>query len=85
MFGKCKVCEEKDKRIRELKEQVVHLRSLTYPSQDFYTNTSDAFADDIKEVVQQPIDQELSDIQQEHDRQAREILSERDRLLSGEY
>jgi hypothetical protein len=31
MFGKCKVCQEKEKRIHDLMDQITHLRKMVYP------------------------------------------------------
>jgi hypothetical protein len=32
VFGRCKVCAEKDHRIFDLQEQIQNLRSLVYPA-----------------------------------------------------
>jgi len=81
-FFKCKVCEEKDRRIAELKDQIAHLRLLVYPVNDALAPTSD-------DVV--PVQTELAtdkDIEKFKEQQLLEldtVLRERDQLLSGQY
>ena len=82
MFS-CKACAEKDKRILELKEQIVYLRSLVYPQ-----NFEDS---DLPAAVTAPTpspetyDQELTKLQEQQSAEQEEIRRERDRLLSGTY
>lgn len=85
MFGKCKVCIEKEARIQELKDQVLHLRTLVYPVQDNSTNYSDPFEDDIspKRFVVNP--EESKEVREELHKEDVAVAEERDRLLSGNY
>lgn len=84
MFGKCKVCQEKDKRIAELRDQILHLRSLVYPVNDGLTiSKPDEF-----ETIDQNLyvmDQEMVDLQQQQQEELEEVIRERDRILSGQY
>lgn len=73
MFGKCKVCLEKDQRIEDLKREILYLRELANPKLNVHIPAISAEADKITSVSQ--------DVPLEDD----EILSERLRLLSGTY
>ena len=81
MMFKCKVCVEKDKRISELKDQILHLRSLVYPINDAIGPTL---------VEEFPLDKSakadpVEEFQQQQLKEIEEVLQERDKLLSGQY
>lgn len=83
---KCKVCEEKDKRVQEMdrlysktleaqKAEIENLRTLLVPpSRDYYRDTNleaNALLNGVSEQIEVPMDPE--------------VLAERDALLSGTY
>lgn len=76
----CKVCQEKDKRIAELKDQIAHLRLLVYPVNDALVPVEDDVV--VAEATQDP---EVQQFQEQQLAELEEVMSERDRLLSGQY
>lgn len=79
MFGKCKVCEEKDRRIVELKEQIAHLRLLVYPVNDALAPVTD----DV--IPQEAQDKEIESFKEQQSEELDKVMRERDQLLSGQY
>lgn len=84
MFGKCKVCEEKDKRILDLKEEIGNLRLTLNPPPRVATLRYELEQDNILngangETITSPVDIEA---------EAKENLrlqSEQDAILTGNY
>lgn len=86
MFFSCKVCAEKDKRIEELHAQVKFLKSmLSSPSNPGDVTAYALEADGILSAQQHILDVEIPDSEQFVSREADNELSERDKLLSGNY
>lgn len=90
MFGKCKVCSEKDKRIADLQEQILHLRELCVPQSNPYneplvSREADATLSASTEMLTVPASQEKEVQEYKKAQEEDEIISERDRLLSGTY
>lgn len=75
MFGKCKVCAEKDARIADLKAQIASLHNLLQPVRAPANPEVHHEANAVLNGVNEQIEPELSP----------EILAERDALLSGTY
>lgn len=87
MFGTCKVCLEKDKRIADLKEQIVALNLQLVPTQQtrHYEMEQDFVLDgggDEVHPTPTPISEEA---QKSRDEQLALIQLEQDMLLSGSY
>jgi hypothetical protein len=81
---KCKACPEKDARIKELKEQILYLRSLVLPVNDPYNPPLiEQEADKAMSASDQPI--VATEEQYEELKKLDDTLSERDKLLSGNY
>lgn len=75
----CRLCQEKDFRIQDLKEQILDLRSLSFPKLGAAHSTltvleADAILSGSEEMI--PV---------VNDAEAEEIERERDRILSGNY
>lgn len=84
MFGKCRVCAEKDKRLASLEEQVAFLRSLVHPHVD------NSAIPEVNHEANQVLDQIDQPIQIQSYASAvitlsEEELAERDAILSGNY
>lgn len=85
MFGKCRVCAEKDKRIVSLEEQVTFLRGLVHPAVDnSFIPQANSEANEILDNTTAP------PVRIESYADAVVLLSveeaiERDQLLSGNY
>lgn len=79
---KCKVCDEKNKRIAELKDQIAHLRLLVYPQNDALVGTDTPPDIDSAELSESDSIEQFQDVQQ---KERYEVEAERDRLLSGQY
>lgn len=81
------VCEQYDKRILELKDQIAYLRSLSIPLNNPIENFTDAFED--KTITEPPtaeiIDPEIKGYEQAQQEELAVVLRERDNLLSGNY
>lgn len=76
MFGTCKVCQEKDRRILDLQEQISTLRSMAFPSpMQIHVPQVQLEAD--KMLSGDDIETGIPGLEQEE--------SERDRILSGNY
>lgn len=75
MFGKCKACEEKDKRIADLKSQIDFLQLLSQPQEKIENKTVHLEANAILSGHQEQI------ISYEDE----EVIAERERILSGNY
>lgn len=81
MFGKCKVCEEKEKRISSLESEIQFLRNLTHrPVNNAVIPASDSELNDIFNQNQLP-STHLQDLELLTD----EELREREALLTGNY
>lgn len=78
MFGKCRVCQEKEVRIRELKEQISVLRSLALPE---YSPLPIVEVPDV--VSQRPEDETLAATKKQQLEAARKAALERDQMLGG--
>lgn len=83
MFGKCKACEAKDAHIADLKVEIKHLRSLTFPTQaqqslPVLTIEANKVLDADQEITEVSADAET-----EEERLA--IQEEADRLLNASY
>lgn len=90
MFGKCKVCLEKDRRIADLHEQILHLRSLAIPQSNPYNEPlvnreADATLSASTEILTVPASQNKEVEEYKKAQEEDDIISERDRLLSGTY
>lgn len=88
MFGKCKICIEKDKRIHDLKVEVELLRTHVFPENDVYTQPiatreADAIIGGNSQKIEVPEEQtgELAKLREE----TLKILEERDAILGGTY
>lgn len=77
---KCRICQEKDAQISLLKAQVDDLRSLVLPKEKTTVDASpvELESDALLTGSQDTIEIELSEDEQK-------IISERDRILSGNY
>lgn len=86
MIFRCKVCAEKDNRIRDLKDQVAHLRGLVFPNNS-PESTPDLIleADGVLSGQQHvfTIPETVADAAEL--RRVEEEESERDRVLAGNY
>lgn len=87
MFGPCKVCLEKDKRILDLKEEITHLRAVLNPPPRInkYEMEQDYILDGANEPQRDlptPISEE--DRKQQEEKQLA-IQREYDAILSGSY
>lgn len=84
MFGSCKVCAEKEKRITAIEAEVLFLRSLVQPPVN-NSHIPDAVqeANGILDVLDQPIQVQTHSAATLEEAEA--ILRERDNILSGNY
>lgn len=81
MFGKCKVCEQKELRIEELKAQIEFLKDMLQPSS---TGTAvNLEANKILEGSSMPV-LEIPD-NAEVNKQREDIERERVRIMTGNY
>ncbi len=84
MFGKCKVCAEKDKRISSLEDQVAFLRDLAHPRVDNENiPASNHEANGVLDALQEHITIETR-ADAAHNLSEEEI-AEREALLGGTY
>lgn len=88
MLFHCKVCQEKDSRIQDLKEQIAYLRTLTAsPSISDQVTASYLEADGImsgqQHILEVPSASERAE--QGEERTAEDEQRERDRLLAANY
>lgn len=84
----CAVCAEKDKRIEELREQVAYLKTLTIPENNpallpLVTREADAVISSSQEIINVPVEQKEE--YEKYMREREDAMSERDRILSGQY
>ena len=78
---KCKVCSEKDKRIQDLRDEIVNLRKLVFPAND--PTHIPALSMELDSVLSGKEDMiPLNRVQSEEFERA---IAERDALLSGNY
>lgn len=87
MFGACKVCLEKDKRIADLKEQIkaLNLQLIPTPQTKYYEMEQDfALSGGGEETVRTPTSITAEDEKQRDERLAL-IQLEQDQILSGSY
>jgi hypothetical protein len=84
MFGNCKVCAEKDKRVASLEEQIAFLRGLLHPAVD-NSNIPESVqeANGILDAQDRPI--EIQTYAAATIALSEEELAERDAILSGSY
>lgn len=93
MFGPCKVCAEKDKRVSSQETEIAFLRSLVRPDvpKDAHQVTADQleadalFSGQTNEII---IDEESRQLERSHTQLSAEdvaALIERDQILSGSY
>ena len=87
MFS-CKVCKEKDERINDLQTQILFLRQFAIPTtppieSDVRALEMDAVLSNTGEAVELSPEQSADYVKYLNDQQ--EIISERDRVLSGAY
>jgi len=78
---KCKVCQEKNARIAELKDEIEYLRSLVFPNNDPYKITFNEREADALLTADVPVREESED----ELKQAANELAERDKILTGNY
>lgn len=83
MFGKCKICLEKDVRISELKEQISFLRSIAYPKpySPLVTLEANRILDGANSEILEVDTSDNKDLQKEFEQAA----LEHDLILSGNY
>lgn len=84
MFGKCKVCEEKDKRIEDLKAEIAHFRTIQNPPPRQAVLRYEMEADNLltggnSETLKSPIDLEAEA------KELARLQAEQDRILTGNY
>lgn len=83
MLFTCKVCQSKNERIADLKEQIATLTRLVTPTNDPQTlPILNLEADAILTGHQHTIEAEIAEMPKDD---TDSVLSERDRLLSGAY
>lgn len=84
MFGSCKVCAEKERRIASLEEQVTFLRGLVHPKVDnSYIPENNHEANEILDATQRPV--QIQSYANAVITLSEEELAERDAILSGTY
>lgn len=81
MFGKCRVCSEKERHIQALREQIEVLRSLALPSPIPGPDPFDGAP--VANTTLMPAEEVAQAYAADSERKAREVELERDRLLSG--
>lgn len=84
---RCKICDEKEKRIAELKDEIKFLRSLQDTGNDVFNESpvvreAGAILDNRGEVL---LAEASNEEQQEELEKFESALSERDRIISGNY
>jgi hypothetical protein len=81
----CRVCAEKDKRIADLKEQIVDLKALCSPDNSSLNDEAmtNLEADALMSAHQQII--EIPSFEEQAARAAEQEIRERDRLLNNTY
>lgn len=84
MFGKCKVCEEKDKRIADLKTEIDHHRAIQNPPPRQAVVRYELEADNLlnggnTETIKSPIDVEAEA------KELARLQAEQDKILTGNY
>lgn len=93
MFGTCKVCAEKDKRVSSLEHEIAFLRNLVRPDAPKNAHRATAeqleadalFSGQTDEII---IDEESRQLERSHAQLSAEdvaALIERDQILSGSY
>jgi hypothetical protein len=93
VFGPCKVCAEKDKRVSSLETEIAFLRSLVRPDapKDANRITADQleadalFSGQTNEII---IDEQSRQLERSHTQLSAEdeaALIERDQILQGSY
>lgn len=85
MFGPCKVCAEKDKRILNLEDQILYFKSVLHPepkTKKYEMETDFIMDGGGREQLATPISQEA---QAKMDEQLQAIQDEQDKILSGTY
>lgn len=84
MFGPCKVCAEKDKRVSSLESEIAFLRNLVRPPVNNSRISSLEYeADGVVSGVTDQI--EIQTYQQASADEDQAILEERNAILSGNY
>ena len=84
MFGPCKVCAEKDKRVSSLESEIAFLRNLARPSVN--NNHISAIEYEADGVVSGMTDQiELQTHSQLREEEDELVIAERDAILNGTY
>lgn len=78
MFS-CKVCAEKEIRIKELKEQIEYLKSLTIPDNNSFNPTP------VEQEYDQVISGATDKVEYDEDPELDKIESEQTRILIGTY
>jgi hypothetical protein len=83
---KCKVCAEKDRRIADLQEQIKFLRSYQTPSHPTQVEARDLEADSLLSGKNDVIEITGHNIAAETESEnVDDVISERDRILTGTY
>lgn len=83
MFFKCKVCEEKDKRISELKDNIKYLQNMLNPQASNMVNVE---ANKMLDGSSLPVvEVELSSSSEDKIKEDEKILREANAILTGEY
>lgn len=87
MFGKCRVCEEKDKRIQDLKEQIRFNQSQLVPTSpvSHYELENDFISSGGGEEQIVPPSQLQVEANKKLQEELEQIQHEQDSILSGSY